>query len=544
MKLNKTIISSILSIFFALNSHAQQVNTNYFIENSPIRHTLNPSFQPDADLYIGLPVVGLSQFNVGNNSLTLKDIIYNSAGQTITFLNPNGNVDKFFNTLNPSTVIRANFQTNLLSIGFRKKDNYWTISLTEKMDGMVSVPKDLFKLLFYGTPDSIKNSYNLATLQTDASIYTEAAFGFSRKVDNNLTLGGKIKFLIGSVNISNTNQRLDLEAGIGNWNINGNGSVNYSGPFQATIGSQFQSISISNPAKTSDWLMPAGLGAGIDLGLNYKFENHITLSAALIDLGFINWYRNTKNVNYNVNFNFNGFKQFDSNSITSVADFYNKLTSGTFLTDSLLTALKSSANLTQSNSSYTTATTAKLNLGFEYNMLDDKLSAGLLSHTQFFKNTVTEEITASVIAKPAKWLNASLSYSFFNGQFSSIGVGFGVKRGFVHWFVSADYIPFQKVTVPLSSPILSSIAVPYNTKDYNLSAGINLVFNTPANKLRKEKAEQAGKLGLKNKTQEIPANPWLNVRKKPTKKSLPKTINHSTGLHPNTKDKDCKCETN
>jgi len=396
--------------------------------------------------------------------------------------------------------------------------------------------------LFYGTPDSLRNFYNFATFQTDVSIYTEAALGFSRKVDNNLTLGGKIKFLIGSANLSNSNLQLNLQAGISNWNITGNGSVNYSGTFQVNIGNQFQSISI-NPAKTSDWLMPAGLGAGIDLGMNYKFENQITLSAALIDLGFINWFRNSKNVNYNANFNFNGFKQFDSNSITSVADFYNKLTSGTYFTDSLLTALKSSANLTQSNSSYTTATTAKLNLGLEYNMLENKLSGGLLSHTQFFKNTLTEEITVSLNAKPTKWFNASLSYSFFNGKFSSIGAGFGLKMGVVHWFVSADYIPFQKITIPLSTSFPTSIAIPYNTRDFNLSTGINLVFNTPANKLRSEKAEQAGKLGLKNRTQEIPANPWLNVRKKPTNKSLPKSINPVTGLHPKTQDKDCKCDT-
>lgn len=542
MKLIKSTISSILISTFAFSSHAQQVSTNYFMDNSPIRHNLNPSFQPYADFYIGLPVVGLTQFNIGNNSLTLRDIIYNSNGQTITFLNPNGSIDKFFNTLKPNTVIRTDLQTNLLSLGFRNKESYWTFSLTEKVNGRVSLPKDIFKFLLYGTRDSIKNSFNFATLQTDISVYTEAAVGYSKKIDDNLTIGGKLKFLYGTANISNTNQTLMMQAGVQNWTLQGNGSANYSGPYQLILGNQFQSVSLINPSKPTDWLLPSGLGAGIDLGMNYKFENHITVSAALLDLGFINWFKNTKNINYGVNYNFNGFKQFNSNSITSVADFYNKLTSGTFLTDSLLTAFKASTTFYQSVSSYTTATTAKVNLGFEYSMLEDKLSIGLLSHTQFFKNTITEEVTTSVNAKPVRWFNTSLSYSFFNGQFSSIGAGFGLKIGFVHWFVSADYIPFQKVTVLLPISFPKSIAIPYNTRDYNLSTGINLVFNTPANKLRSEKIEQAGKLGLKNRRQAIPVNPWFNIPKKHKKNSSPKPIISSTGLHPKNQNQDCKCE--
>ena len=538
----KTIALILVGIISA-SIKAQQANTNYFMDINPIRHNLNPAFQPDADLYIGLPVIGLTQLGIGNNSFTLKDLIYKSNGQTITFLNSVQTTNNFYNSLLSNTVLRADVQTNILSFGFRKLSNYWTFTLTEKLDGAVGLPKDLFKFAFYGTQDSVNvNRFNLKTLQTDISLYTEAALGFSKKIDNRLYMGGKIKLLLGTANISNTNQNLNLEAGLQNWKLSGSGSAFYSGPAKILIGNQLQSFSVTPPNGLTDWLLPSGIGAGIDLGASYKLTDKIEVSAALIDLGFISWFKNLNNINYSVDFNFNGFRQFNAGTITSVADVFNKLATGNTLNDSILTPLKKSTNLTQSYNSYTTSTTTKFNLGLEYKVLN-YVSVGLLSHTQFFKNTMTEEVTASVNAKPTNWLNGSVSYSFLNGNFSSIGAGLVLKVGIVNLFLAADYIPFQKITFPLTNSFANSIAIPYNTKFYNISTGINLVFKTPDNKLRAEKAEQAGKLGLKNTTQEIPANPWLNVPKSKNK-THPKTINKANGLHPKNQKQDCNCDSN
>ncbi|MDD5186536.1 MAG: hypothetical protein PHS84_14875, partial [Paludibacter sp.] len=62
-----------ICIFPAI-AEAQQVNTMYFMEDVPLRHLLNPAFQPTEYYYLSLPVVGLTQASVGNNSVTLKDI--------------------------------------------------------------------------------------------------------------------------------------------------------------------------------------------------------------------------------------------------------------------------------------------------------------------------------------------------------------------------------------------------------------------------------------------------------------------------------------
>ena len=461
---------------------AQQVNTLYFMEDIPIRHFLNPSFQPTTDYYLSLPVFGFSQFSVGNNSLSVKDGIYNVHGRTITFLDSLGNIPRFYNVLKNNTLIQSYFQTNLLSFGFRHKTAYWTFSLTEKIDGKINLPKEIFQVSLFGTPNPQNNSFDFTKLKGDLSVYTEAAFGYSKQLNKKWVIGGKVKLLLGTANLSNTNHQILLEAGVEKWTLNGNGTANYSGAFQLNNLNNNQTFSYSMPTNVSGWLQPSGIGAGIDAGFEYVLNKRIKLSGAIIDLGFIHWSRNVQNNQYSVDYTFNGIKSFDNNTtINSFQDAYNHLIKDNILVDSIANDFKSSSSSKFTANSYTTATTARINLGFEYSLLQDKLSLGILSYSQIFKSILIEELTCSFNARPYEWFNASLSYSVFNGRMSTVGAGVGLKTGILHWFLAADYIPFQKITLSLSDfgdnfPSIN-IPIPYNSQCFNVSAGMNIVFD-------------------------------------------------------------------
>jgi len=514
------LLSSLLMISITpLFINAQQVNTLYFMKDVPVRHFLNPSFQPETDFYLSLPVIGFTQFNVGNNSLSLKDVIYNDAtGNTISFLNSNGNTLRFYNSLNANTLFRVDLQTNLLSFGFRHETAYWTFSLTEKTDGTVNVPKDLFQLSLFGTQSLQNNSFDFTKLQGDISMYTEAALGYSKQLNETWTVGGKLKLLIGSSNLSNSNNQLLVNASSTQWSVKGQGTIRYSGPVQISASNNNQSFSFTTPTNTAAWLKPYGMGAGIDAGFEYRINNRMKLSGSLNDLGFIHWSKNTQNYQYQVNSIFKGIKLFDNNSTNQTfQDVYNRLVSSNALVDSMVTAFKSSSGSKMSPNSYTTYTTAKLNIGFEYSLFKDKLSFGILSYSQLFKNIPIEELTGSVNTRPFAWLDASLSYSVFNGRMSTLGAGIGLKTGLLHWFVAADYIPFEKATLSLSDlgtnyPKIN-IPIPYNSRCFNLSVGMNIVMN------KKEKE-----------------NKFI---KKPKNSS---SLNLQNGLHQWDNGKDCNCD--
>jgi len=491
--MNKNILIKVFSILClslsASGAYSQQVNTMYFMENVPVRNYLNPAFQPLSNFYLGFPVVGFSQYSIGNNSLSLKDFAYNDAnGKPIWFLNKNGNKDNFYNALKSTTLIQTNFQINILDFGFRTGKAYWSFSLTEKSEGQIGIPKEMLKLFLYGTPDMNNvNSYDFSSLGADMTLYTEAGLGYSKKVNERWTYGLKFKLLLGTANVSGSNSHLKLNAGIDEWNLVGNGSMNYSSPINLN-GNSFQDFDPSTDLSIDQWLKPSGLGGGIDLGTVYKPTKHITLSAAVTDLGFIRWNKNLKKIGYTVDYKFKGVDNVTLDNI----DNSNRA-------DSIFTAFKNSVHDTiTNNTAYTSYTTPKINVGIEYAFLNNKVSLGLLSRTMIHNKVAYEELTGSLNLRPLSWFNLSGSYSILNGRASNIGAGLGLRTGFIHWFASADYVPVKYATVSFDKSSTVKVPVPYNTKGMNFAFGLNFVFGN-----RKD-ADKDGVIDRKDKCPNTP----------------------------------------
>ena len=79
----RNLFAAVLLISASVAS-AQQVNTLYFLENAPMRHIINPAFQPVSKVYITLPAIGYTSLWAGNNAFTMQDFIFNDAsGQTV-----------------------------------------------------------------------------------------------------------------------------------------------------------------------------------------------------------------------------------------------------------------------------------------------------------------------------------------------------------------------------------------------------------------------------------------------------------------------------
>lgn len=479
----------------SLNMNAQQVNTMYFLENAPVRHYLNPAFQPLSGFYFGIPVLGYTQLGLGNNSFTIH-----------SFTLPK---DDIFQSIKPTTLLRTDLQINLLDFGFRTKKSYWSFALTEKIDGQLGLPKDLFKLAFYGTPEIENNRYNLASLNFGVNAYTEAALGYSRIINDKWSVGLKLKGLLGTANLSANFDEFELNAGIEEWKLKAEGSVNASSPAKIQVGDNLSSFNVAiDQNDPMAFLKPSGLGIGVDLGASFKPIEALTISAALTDLGTIRWRNNVQNMQLEADYTFDGAGSFTATDFEN-ADFMNATV------DTLLQRLKESATYEITQTTYSTSLSPKLNIGAEYAFFDNRLSVGLLSRTMFQKKAVYEELTGSVNLRPINWFNMALSYSVLNGRFSNIGAGIGVRIGFINAFFNADYIPLNITKLPLSTlgadpidlseiPVLSAlgtiseIPLPYKTDRLNLNFGVNIVFG---NKQDKDKD------GVRNHRDKCPDTP-------------------------------------
>lgn len=475
MKVKQTfktvLIITFLTIFFLL-SKAQQVNTLYFMENIPVRNSLNPAFQPLSDFYFGLPILGHTMFGMSNNSLRLSDIIYKDTnGNPISFLHPNGNKNLFLNTLKKNWTFGADLQINLLDVGFRKGSSYWSLTVNEKVGNQTVIPSDVFRFALLGTPNINDNLFKINSLTLNTTIFTEIGLGYSRKINEKFSLGGKLKLLLGNANVSYAAEELFLNANVDQWELKGNGTMLYSSPI-ALNGNTTDSINAVMPQSVTDFIKPSGMGVGVDVGFTFSPAENIHLSASINDLGFIGWHKNLKRFDSNIDFIYSGNDTLNLNSDRNISNYVTKLI------DDIENSYEDS--LISVSEPYKTYLFPKINLGAEYCFYDNKLSLGLLMRSIFVSKQIKPELTVSINGRPVNWFNMSLSSSFFNGKVISLGAGIGLRTGPLNWFLSSDYIPFNFIPLPLnkidsSFPTFSAF-IPNKTQGVNLALGVNIVL--------------------------------------------------------------------
>jgi len=104
----------------------------------------------------------------------------------------------------------------------------------------------------------------------------------------------------------------------------------------------------------------------------------------------------------------------------------------------------------------------------------------------------------------------SISYSVLNGNMNSIGAGIGLRTGFMNWFVSADYIPFNYIPLPLNKinsdfPVFNAL-IPTKTSGFNIAFGVNLVLGN-----RKD-ADKDGVVDRKDKCPDTPLKVIVDMK--------------------------------
>ena len=197
----------------------------------------------------------------------------------------------------------------------------------------------------------------------------------------------------------------------------------------------------------------AGYGFGIDLGASYKVLDNLTVSASVLDLGFISWKKgatkianatspdiNIKVSDYTKNIDVDNLNQ---DAIEQVTEAITKLqsdaekyyeragSSGDVLDYDMLQMEARDAD--KSRKSRLAAT---LVVGAEYGFFNNKLAVGALSTTRFVQPDALTELTFSANYRPKSWFNVALSYSVIQSAGKSFGLG--LKLGPV--FLGTDYM--------------------------------------------------------------------------------------------------------
>ena len=485
MATNKLLWSSkLIGVFFimlvcTLSANAQFLRTSYFMEGTHYRQQLNPALTPTKG-YFNLPVIGAVNATVGSTSLGYQDIIDIIDDGDDFYTKPD-----FMNRLKDNNKLNVNFSTEILSAGWYKGKNFWSFNIGLRTDIGANLTKNMFTFLneMETVEENWRNSnYDISGQQLNINAYTEIGLGLSRQINNRLTVGARVKALLGIGNMELKLNRVAMSANLpSDQQINQWSSESYWNsmtPSQAaqaaqelkdkfnnyhanlTVGaelkSSFKGLELQEEEGKdyvtdfdfdSGKLGIAGYGFGIDLGASYKILDNLTVSASVLDLGFISWSKSsTKIASANPDpIDIKGStyaNMVDPNNPNTVMNAVNQLqndaqgymdrvTNGDVLDYDMLQLEVSDAK--ESRKSRLAST---LVLGAEYGFFNNKLAVGVLSTTRFVQPDALTELTFSANYRPKSWFNVALSYSAIQSAGKSFGLG--LKLGPL--FVGTDYM--------------------------------------------------------------------------------------------------------
>ena len=477
MRLIKHITLIIILGITTLNLASQNSNTLYFMDNIGGRTDMNPALIPDCNGYFDFIILPNLYFGAGNNALTLHDLVFNKNGVTTSILSPGYNIANLNKVVPLTTQINSDIKLNIFNVGWQtNRKNYYTIGFNIRATVNGYIPRDMIRFAVQGTPEEFGNNhYNLKTLGVDATVLSELSAGYTRKINEKWSVGATLKFLMGYANINTHVDKLNLDASRENWTLSTQGHINASIPvkYGYTENGKYDINSIS-ALNTNDYLsllsQPAGLGAAINLGFTYKPINALTISAAINDLGFINWHR------YNVSGTMQGNHIYDGVFDYELGQDSPNEEQQDILTE-LLDDIVNSIDFKEGKS-YNRMLTATFYAGIEYGILENKISFSALSKTVFNPEHIFEEVTVQANFRPVSWLQASLGYTFLEGGWGTMGLGLNLRLGAVNMFLVTDYLPLNWTYYNNEG---SHFPLPYRTKYVNLQLGFGYNIGRFAN---------------------------------------------------------------
>lgn len=199
-------------------AQTQNSRSTYFLEGSTYRHELNPAFMGERG-YVSFP--GLGNLTIGAQSTGgVGDFIFKKAnGDLTTFMNEEVSSAEFLKGLPKRLKVGVNVDESILSLGFHAWGGFNTLGISVKSNTNVFMPDELFKFMKNGVASETGSSYNVKNVNIVSTNYAEIAFGHSREINERLTVGAKVKALVGLAKATMHIDELNILASQDQWTI-------------------------------------------------------------------------------------------------------------------------------------------------------------------------------------------------------------------------------------------------------------------------------------------------------------------------------------
>lgn len=438
----------ILVKLFPVALYSQQNNTFYLMHQVPQSNLLNPAVQIDCKWFIGIPALTSTQLNYSNTAFSFNEVL------------GGGNIDinKLNNNVHKTDLLASELHLDLISIGYHYNEYYVTFNIAEKINIAATYPGDLVGLAWQGNAQFIGETAKLNNLRTNTSYYREYALGVSKIIDQFSTYGIRAKLLFGKLGIYSGKSELSLYTDPTTYDLHLEGDITLNSSLPLTVnqdadgsitGVTMDEIDIMGTLFNSD-----NKGFAVDLGGIYRYDEFLTLSGSILDLGFIRWKTTPNNIHIQGSFDFEGTgmgSEFNSNGYILE------------LRDSIVNAF--TQDVTHDN--YYSWLPLQIYLGAMYQYLP-KLGIGAVNRNVIYRNKLHSSLTLSANTTLWNKFSAVLSWSYLNNTYKNIGLGLAWhSRG---------------LQIHMVSDNLLGVFKPLDARNLNLRFGFSILLGCPKNR--------------------------------------------------------------
>lgn len=446
--MKKKITYIIFLVFLGISLNAQE---NFILHNFnaiPQNYMTNPAMNIKSRLVIGFPALSSIHTGFNSNSFDLDDLLIDDPASDSLILN----LDGVIADLKTDMSFDLNTQVELFFLGFKIKNGFISMGISQQNDANFTLDQDFLELMWYGNADPRFMDRVVDLGGTDFSVmsYLQFHLGFSYDINEDWTIGGRVKYLKGLANI-------DVEKFNGTIHTMPDPLTTYR--IQTTADILINTSMMDNMRffdddfddaddfEFSDFIRQQNNGMAFDLGFRYKGFEKVEIAASIIDFGKIKWKENV--INYatdEVNYLFDGVEYEDINDDSEVFD-------------DLTNELEDTFNFSKSYNSYKTSLATKFYVSGSYE-LDEKSQADLLLYGRLIDGKFKSAVSLGINRQFNRTFGLRTTYSIYNRKYANIGLGMSMNLGPIQTYFLADNV-------------LAAVA-PSRSQMFNLRFGFNV----------------------------------------------------------------------
>lgn len=419
---------------------AQTALSSYFLDGMLYNSKINPAMKAER---------GYFSLGVGNTSLATKgnvgiaNFLYpRGENELATFMSSSVRAEEFLGKMPANIKFGVNLDETIMALGFRMLGGYTSLGLSVHSSVSTSLPKGFFEFAKKGLQE---NSYSFSGLNINTTNYAAATIGYSHDIFDGFRFGVNAKYLMGLAHANVYVDKLNVELSDQRWMVESHAQVQAAlfceTDVQMDENNVINGVELGLKYEDLKNLRPSD-GFAVDLGFVYDMESFapgLTLSASVVDLGFINWRNMMSGQSTDAKVEFNGFGEIDYNDAENVVKA------------EMERLAEDASKLVEFN--YNGSSNVKVDLnttmyvGAEYNMpFYSALSVGALYTQRFssFESGRWYEARGYLNISPLKWFELSVNYGY-----GTYGTSLGWMLNFhpvgINLFVGSDYM-VTKVT--------------------------------------------------------------------------------------------------